>query len=146
MNTEMAMQTGLGLRHVIEDGIAILNGEEFAPQRKAYVLNDLQSLFGQVVRGSELVHSPSLFVGRDERRAYEAFSLLDRFLPSNDNSLQETLKASVNTLTEITNGKNVASDKAQQLTNFLKVIVASLRRLDSAGLPNQPDAVSLLGN
>jgi hypothetical protein len=145
MNTEITMQTGLGLRHVIEDGIAILKGEQFAQQRRDYVLNDLQSLFGEVVRGSALVHSPSLFIGREDKRAFEAFSLLDRFLPSDDHAVQETLKLSADTLGEIKSGKQVSSEQSAKLMNFLMTIVSSLRRQDSAGVPNQPETRNTLG-
>ena len=144
MNTEHTFQSAVGLRHVIEDGISILAGRNIAEKRKQYVLDDLQGLFGEVVRGSELVHSNSLFIGQDDRRAFEAYSLFDRYLPDQDTELTEKLRAVAAAFGEIKSGQSITDLEAIRLTAFLRAILASLSRQDSAGLPNEPEQVKIL--
>jgi hypothetical protein len=144
VNTEITLNTGLGLRHVIEDGIAILRGTAFAPARRAYVLDDLLDLFSKVIRGHELVQSPALFTGSAERGAFEAFSLLDRFLPNaNDLSVQESLRLSANAFAQIKNGKTIPPEQRDNLSEFLRQILARLERQDSAGLRNEPEQIAI---
>ena len=47
--------TGIGFRHILEDGVAILAEKpSFDDQRRDYVLNDLAVLFDDARKGSEL--------------------------------------------------------------------------------------------
>ena len=144
MNTEISLNTGPGLRHVIEDGLAILEGSNFTASRREYVLDDLRDLFSKVVRGHELVKSPALFTGSADRGAFEAFSLLDRFLPSvEDSSVQQTLRLSANVFGQIKSGQSIPLDQRNSLVDFLRCILASLERQDSAGFRNEPEQVTI---
>lgn len=140
MNTSIALKSELGLRHLIEDGIAILRGGAFPDARRDFVLSDLQELFEKVARGHELIQSPSFFVGTADRGAFEAYSLLDRFLPlSPSGSVHTALRASAERLAEIKGGHTVAPAQRQESAEFLSQILASLRRQDSSGLRNDPE-------
>ena len=144
MNTEISLNTGLGLRHVIEDGLAILKGNTFAPARRAYVLDDLLDLFSKVVRGHELVQTPALFTGSADRGAFEAFSLLDRFLPTADNlPVKEALRLSADAFAQIKCGQAIPAEQRDTLSEFLRQILASLERQDSAGLKNEPEQIAI---
>lgn len=144
MNTDINVTTGPGLRHVLEDGIAILGGSAFAPARRDYVLDDLLDLFSKVVRGQQLVQSPVLFTGSADRGAFEAFSLLDRFLPNaNDLPAQEALRQSADAFGQIKNGQAIPKEQRENLTEFLRKILASLERQDSAGIRNEPEQIAI---
>lgn len=144
MNTEIALSAGIGLRHVIEDGIAILKGSTFAPARREYVLDDLLDLFSKVVRGHELVQSPALFTGSADRGAFEAFSLLDRFLPNADDlPVQESLRQSARAFAQIKGGQVITPEQRDNLSDFLRQILARLERQDSAGLRNEPEQIAI---
>lgn len=140
MNTTVSLKTDLGLRHLIEDAIGILRGDAVSDARKDFVLADLQDLFHKVVRGHELIQSPALFVGTADRWAFEAFSLLDRFLPPDGAaSVHNALKASADRLAEIKDGHPVPVAQRQESVKFLSQILASLERQDSSGLRNEPE-------
>ena len=144
MNTEISLNTGPGLRHVIEDGLAILEGSNFTASRREYVLDDLKDLFSKVVRGQELVKSPALFTGSVDRGAFEAFSLLDRFLPSvEDSTVQQSLRLSATAFAQIKSGQTIPADQRNILVDFLRKILASLERQDSAGFRNEPEQVAI---
>jgi hypothetical protein len=72
--------SGLGFRHLMEDGIAILQNQPVGPDRRKYVLDDLSELIGRANRGSDLFRNHALFVASGDRGAVESFSLFDRFL------------------------------------------------------------------
>jgi len=144
MTAEQAIKTGVGLRHILEDGISILEGTHLEKARRDYVLDDLEALFGEVVRGSELVQARSLFIGTNDRKAFESFSLLDKFLPEIDEEMDARLKALVASLTELKIGNTISDEQASELSAFLNQILAGLNRQDSAGLPNEPEQVNIL--
>lgn len=147
MNTFGALNNQLGLRHLIQDAIGILRGESLTEARRNFVLADLQDLFQKVVRGHELVRSPSFFVGTAERGAFEAFSLLDRFLPAVEagGSVQDALKVSAERLAELMDGHQVSPEQRQDSATFLGKILASLERQDSSGLRDEPEANTIAG-
>lgn len=140
MNTSIALNSELGLRHLIEDAVVILRGGDFSDARRDFVLADLQDLFQKVARGHELIQSPSFFVGTADRGAFEAYSLLDRFLPTSQmDSVHAALRASADRLAEIKQGHAVSPEQRQESAEFLNQILASLKRQDSSGLRNEPE-------
>jgi hypothetical protein len=146
VNTSVTLKSELGLRHLIEDAIGILRGSAFPDARRNFVLTDLQDLFHKVVRGHELIQSPSFFVGTADRGAFEAFSLLDRFLPpSGAVSVQDALRASADRLAELKDGHVVPVEQRQESAAFLSKILASLERQDSSGLRNEPEPHTIGG-
>lgn len=146
MNTSVALKSELGLRHLVEDAIAILRGGNFPDARRDFVLTDLQELFQKVVRGHELIASQSFFVGTADRGAFEAFSLLDRFLPtSQTDSVHAALRASAARLAELKDGHAVPPEARQESAEFLSKILATLNRQDSSGLRGEPEPNTIGG-
>jgi hypothetical protein len=144
--TSIALRSELGLRHLIEDAISVLRGETLSDSRRDFVIGDMQDLLHKIVRGQELVHSTSLFMGSADRGAFEAFSLLDRFLPLGDsNSTHNALRTSAARLSEIKEGKIVPTEGRRESAAFLAQILASLERQDSAGLRSEPEP-HMIGN
>ena len=71
----------VALRHVVEDAILLIRGtKQLAPSRRKSVLTDLEILFDEAYKGSELSHRGSLFVAPTEKTAFEAFSLFNRHI------------------------------------------------------------------
>src|SRR5271165_2866332 len=71
----------VALRHVIEDAISLIRDhKELAPTRREIVLSDLEILFNDAHKGSELSHGANLFVAPTEKRAIEAFWLFSPHL------------------------------------------------------------------
>lgn len=77
---EPSLAEAVGLKHVIEDGLAVLHGQDLAPDRRDFVMRDLQTLLDRAIRGSRIASQAALFLGEDDRRAFGSFALIDRYL------------------------------------------------------------------
>jgi hypothetical protein len=134
MKTELVSASNVGLRHVIEDGLAILSNHQLSDERRTFVLADLADLLGQASRGAQLASSASFFVGGDDRVAFDAFSLLDK-LNSEANELdKENLRASAAAFNALRTGNEVAMAEKRRAAVFLKKLLGSLERESSSEL------------
>jgi hypothetical protein len=57
MPTKMNWTNSLGFRHLIEDGITILQNRAIERDRRKHVLDDLSEMMIQAKRGSDLVRN-----------------------------------------------------------------------------------------
>jgi hypothetical protein len=80
MFEEPTLAEAVGLKHVIEDGLAIIEGRSISDSRKGFVLEDLRALLNKAIRGSEIASQSTLFLGEDDRQAFGSFALIDRYL------------------------------------------------------------------
>lgn len=80
MFDEPTLAEAVGLKHVIEDGLAIVEGRSINPSRKQFVLDDLRGLLNRAIRGSQIASQSTLFLGEDDRQAFGSFALIDRYL------------------------------------------------------------------
>jgi hypothetical protein len=80
MFDEPTLAETVGLKHVIEDGVAVLSGQELAADRRDFVMRDLQTLLNQAIRGSCIASKATLFLGEDDKQAFGSFALIDRYL------------------------------------------------------------------
>jgi hypothetical protein len=80
MFDEPTLAEAVGLKHVIEDGVAIIEGRAISESRKGFVLEDLRALLNKAIRGSVIASQPTLFLGEDDRQAFGSYALIDRYL------------------------------------------------------------------
>lgn len=80
MFEEPTLAEAVGLKHVIEDGLAVLHGQDLAAARRDFVMRDLQTLLNQAIRGSRIASQSALFLGEDDKQAFGSFALIDRYL------------------------------------------------------------------
>lgn len=80
MLEEPTLAEAVGLKHVIEDGLAVLSGRALAADRRDFVMRDLQTLLNQAIRGSRIASQATLFLGEDDKQAFGSFALIDRYL------------------------------------------------------------------
>ena len=70
----------LGLLHVLEDTLSILEGEKLEADRRAYVLKRSKTFLATAKRGYSISRQKSLFVERSKWPALESFNLLKTYL------------------------------------------------------------------
>ena len=80
MFDEPTLAEAVGLKHVIEDGLAIIEGRPLGEARRNFVVHDLSELIDRAIRGSQIASQPTLFLGEDDRQAFGSFALIDRYL------------------------------------------------------------------
>jgi hypothetical protein len=127
----------VALRHVVEDGIALIRDQkELAPSRRASVLTDLEGLFDDAWKGSELSHAGGLFVAPSDKSAFEAYSLFTRHFGEIDWSqklsrIREALKA-------LQSGQAPKTDDAVIASSVLESLLTSLQKRTPGELRREP--------
>src|SRR5665213_2097026 len=128
---------GLGFRHLIEDGLAILNGRPISADRRDYVVQDLSQLVLQAKRGSELVRSNALSVATDDRSAFESYSILDRYWDrSHEEQWNQVLAKAGEAFDRLRKGTaaNLSEDQRNAAANLLEKVLSGLTREPKPGV------------
>ncbi len=136
--------SGVGFRHLVEDGIAVLRNEPVLPDRRKYVLDDLSELIGQANRGSDLFRNHALFVASGERGAVESFSLVDRFLGGAESDYWKSiLSQAQDALHQLRNGDIPTAESRDAAVSLLKKILSGLIREPKPGASNMPEEIRI---
>ncbi|MGZ3308581.1 MAG: hypothetical protein ACXU8R_08695 [Xanthobacteraceae bacterium] len=137
---------GLGFRHLIEDGVAILQGRPIGPDRRRYVLDDLSELVLRAKRGSDLVRSNALFVASADRSAVESFSVIDRFLDEAESDhWKAVLEQAEEALKRLRTGGIPQDQSREAAIILLQRILSGLTREPKPGVPSQPEEIRIGG-
>jgi hypothetical protein len=135
---------GLGFRHLIEDGVAILQNRPISPDRRKYVLEDLTDFVLRAKRGSDLVRNNALFVASADRSAVESFSVLDRFLDEAENDRWKgVLEQAEEALKQLKNGDVPQDQLREAAIVLLRRILSGLTREPKPGIPSQPEEIRI---
>jgi hypothetical protein len=124
---------------VVEDAIALIRDrKELAPSRKASVLTDLESLFDDAWKGSELSHAGGLFVAPADKSAFEAFSLFMHHLGEAGDQWDQRLFRSLEAVKALHGGKTPKSGDVAIATSLLESLLTSLRKHTRGELRREP--------
>jgi hypothetical protein len=80
MRFELDPAQDLGLQHVLKNGVAVLQGANFDPDRQTQILDGLLEIVSDADRGSVAMNEQSLTFAMNDRPAVERFSLFLRYL------------------------------------------------------------------
>jgi len=139
---------GLGFRHLIEDGLTILNGRPIGADRRAYVVQDLSEFMLQAKRGAALVRGDKLSVATDDKNAFESFSILDRYWDrSHEDQWNDLLAKAGEAFNELRKGRNAPLNEEQRTAaeNLLQRVLAALNREPKPGVPYGPEELRVGG-
>jgi hypothetical protein len=111
----------IGLCHILEDGITILESGKVPSSRRKYVLKELKDLLKAANQGSKLVHEQAWVIPPSERMAFDSFSFIDTYLDSYDrDQLDRSLLAAKHSIERAeTKQKNPSTELVIAL-DFLK--------------------------
>ncbi len=144
MPTQTNWTNGLGFRHLIEDGIAILRDRPVEADRRKYVLDDLSELMVRAKRGSDLVRDHVLFVASADRSAVESFSVVDRFLEDAESDYWKSILAqSEEALQQLRSGDVPRAEAREAAIGLLQKILSGLRREPKPGVSVQPEELRI---
>ena len=142
MARELTTISGVGLRHVVEDGLSLLRGQQLPGERGEYVLERLSRLIHEAVVGSKIVEQEALFVGSKDRDAYESFSLFERHLRHHE-GWRELLKGTERALDELKATGRPSEEVRPVAVEMLQEMQESLRRQGAGGIRSLPEEIEL---
>lgn len=133
MSAQLTSFSTVGLRHVIEDTLAVFQGTSLPSARREYVLNDMLHLCREAKRGSQIASQRSrLFLNPHDEPAFEQFSLLARYL---DNGLRtqwvDQLDQVCSVLEAVLDQREPADVQRDMVVAFLGNFLRNLRRQGS---------------
>jgi hypothetical protein len=122
----MSRRNTIGLRHILEGTIKILEGKRVDPSRKKYLLNSVIKLLGEAEKGSNFVHERAWVVPPAESDSLESYSFLTTYFQNGD-YLDQNLPSSKKTIMSVASGSSVAAEKLQPVIKLLKELLERMR-------------------
>lgn len=140
MASALRLSTSVALRHVVEDGLAVLAAKNLEETRKEYVLRGLANLLQGAALGSELTGRSKLLVSTNERSAVESFSLVERYLGTKYN--QEVMRGVQAAFEQLARGAGITPEIRATASALLKELLAGMRREEHMGIPAEPEEIN----
>lgn len=129
MRVERIPSKDIGLRHVLENGLALIEGDDLGADRREQVLKSLQHIFSEADRGSAALGVSQLTAGLNERRAIERFSAFYHHLSHEfGEEVPMRLSQAKIALDEMLQQGNATEQHAGNLKDVLQHLVESIRR------------------
>lgn len=135
----------VGLRHIVEDGIAALLNRTMTDDRRVYVLNDLIDLFRRAAHGSKIARQQLLFGKSEERSAYECFARFDDLLRDRlTNRWEDVLDEVCDALERLRDGRDIPTRTRESAEHFLAALLSTIERNRDFGVGFEPEKVTLV--
>ena len=106
MHFERGRVPSIGLLHILEDAVALVQGNELEPGRATYVLGQVRKLVNEAIEGSKISKQDGVFVLPGKWQAMESYTLLSRYLGEEsahlDDDALEQLSAAISHMSQQT--------------------------------------------
>lgn len=128
MRFELDPAQDLGLQHALQNGVAVLRGADFEPDRRAQILDGLIEIVSDAGRGSDAMNEQSLTFALNDRPAVERFSLFLRYLGDSPEDIGAKLAGAKHVLESLEAGQEVDPDERTSTENLLGSLLSALER------------------
>ena len=138
MTLHLPPSKDLGLRHVMEAGLAVIRNEQIDEVRRAEILDRLIEIFSEAERGSQAVESENLLFATEQRSDFERFSLFFSYLDMQFGAnLATRLAETKEALGELRNHDARDEARLQQAGDLIENLIAAIKR-DATLAPLEP--------
>ena len=128
----------MGLRHVLESGLALIRDEPIEPNRRATILNRLIEIFSEAERGSQAVQAQNLLFATEQRPDFERFSVFFHYLDAPFGATLPTrLRETEQALGDLRDRGIRDQARLQQAGEVIEKLLSALKR-DAALTPLEP--------
>lgn len=125
MHEDLSELASVGFRHVVEDGLAILEGRQVPAARQQFVLEDLARIAQEA---GQVSAAPSASLFRADREAHLLFSLLIRSAPPGV-AMAEWLNRASRAFQGLIGQGAVSQEERDAARLFLQEVLGSIRAL-----------------
>jgi hypothetical protein len=129
MNIQTAPYRDVGLQHLLESGLSLLQHKPLEASRRAQVMDGLVQVFSEADKGATALRSQAAFWAASEAPAFERFSVFFRYLkdvPGSD-ALTELSEAKA-ALEAMKAGEPVEGEVKQRVENLINLLLNGLRK------------------
>ena len=137
---EIENLSGIGFRHMLEDGVAIVTGGAKLPdERRQYVLHDLTNLFDEAYRGSHVFQQEPYHFDPADSTDLSSFTFVERYLSEREPVLiSQNVESVRNVLSAMRAGETVDQAEGQIAGDILCEMLKSLELRGGIGLAEEP--------
>jgi hypothetical protein len=118
----------VGLKHVVEDALAVLDGRGMEQSRREFVVRDLRKLLSDTMRGATIASQATLFLAEDDRQAFGSYTMVGRYLNSPDgpDAWRNDLPAAIRALEKLQASATPQVTEKQAASNILSRLLARI--------------------
>ena len=117
----------LGLLHILEDTLSLLEGEAVEQRRRHYVLQKSRAFLSKATRGRSISQQKRLFVEPANWAALESFTLLNQYLSQPESNVV-SLRAVSGVLAKLEDRKRISREERQTAIHTLRELCTSMGR------------------
>ena len=138
---ELESLSGIGFRHMLEDGLAIVTGDaKLSDDRRQYILRDLAGLFDEARRGSDVFQRGDYHFDPTESTVLRSFAFVERHLSQEEpTSLSPNLATASKVLHAIMDSEPVEQAERQVAGEILRDMLMNVELRGGGGLPEEPE-------
>ena len=141
---ERNLTMGIGFRHVIEDALAILKNEEVDQNRRDFVLQDVDGLLREAIKGLDLERRDSLFVGSANRNAFDTLQFFDHYLSTaGQEEWKDQLPEVQATFNNLLVGNAVEEVQKATSIGIFELLLQRSKWQDFIGVPLHPEEIKI---
>lgn len=123
---ELPPAADLSLQHVIENSLAIIEGEPYGEARRRQVLTSLTEILDQASKGSQVVQSNSLAFGAEEQPAFERFALLFHYLQPVTSDVPALLARAKTNLESLRDHQGPSDESKAETLSVLRLLLQAV--------------------
>ncbi|WP_316188708.1 hypothetical protein [Bradyrhizobium sp. SZCCHNS1054] len=134
----------VGLRHVLEDSLAVVRGQTLERDRRELVLRNLQKFVTQAMEGSASTTATAFANTRGTVDTIEAYELVHRMLSSRlQNDLVPRLRTTESVLSELSRDVEVDAERRKAAADLIDLLLRSLKYESAASSYKTAEAAHL---
>ena len=122
----MTRQSSIGLRHIVEGTIKILEGASVDQNRQQYILTAIRRLLDQAEQGSHFVRERAWVIPPSGRDALDSYSFVDTCLRGSEN-LDESVRVAKETIEALEGKRSLAPAKRAAAIRLLQDLLEGMR-------------------
>lgn len=128
MDREQNFHFSIGLRHVLEDSLAVVRGQALAKDRRDLVLRNLRTFVNRAMEGSQSAGATAFSNSSGSAETIEAYELVHRMLSSSmKQNLVPSLRATAEVLAELGQDGVVSPDQRTAAGQLIELLLRSLK-------------------
>ncbi len=128
MTARLNPTSDLGLQHVLENGLLILQGGSLPAVRREQILERLVQIFSEADRGAETLRSQKLMFAVQHQPAFERFSIFFRYLKDSESDVPKSLSEATEVLRQLQYGNVKNETQKSNLVKVIEKLLGGLRR------------------
>lgn len=135
MSLHITPSMDIGLQHVLENGLSLIEQQPVPGAQRQQVLNSLVTIFSEAKLGSQALVVQNLLLAVKEGPAVERFSLFFRYLKESfGDELPERLSEAEKVFADIRDGREFDDAQKARAADLIRHLLTALHR-ESVSVP-----------